>query len=53
VSEWCADWLDAAYYLKSPVDDPPGPPMTAAFRSTYYPSSTGSEVVGFRVVQQL
>jgi formylglycine-generating enzyme required for sulfatase activity len=76
-SEWCADWLDAAYYLKSPVDDPPGPaagrpaqpgleavravrgcswfgpPMTAAFRSTYYPSSTGSEVVGFRVVQHL
>jgi formylglycine-generating enzyme required for sulfatase activity len=77
VSQWCADWLDADYYLKSPVDDPPGPsagrpaqpgleavravrgcswfgpPMTAAFRSTYYPLSSTSEVVGFRIVQQL
>jgi formylglycine-generating enzyme required for sulfatase activity len=24
--EWVADWLDAAYYAKSPHDDPPGPP---------------------------
>ncbi len=26
VWEWCADWYDAEYYKRSPVDDPPGPP---------------------------
>jgi formylglycine-generating enzyme required for sulfatase activity len=25
VCEWCSDWLDDAYYAKSPVDDPQGP----------------------------
>jgi formylglycine-generating enzyme required for sulfatase activity len=24
--EWCNDWYDAAYYGKSPTDDPPGAP---------------------------
>jgi formylglycine-generating enzyme required for sulfatase activity len=76
VSQWCADWRSDDYYIKSPVDDPPGPavgrpaqpgldpvrvvrgtnwfgpPMTAAFRNTYYPSTLPTEVVGFRVVQQ-
>jgi formylglycine-generating enzyme required for sulfatase activity len=23
--EWCADWFDRDYYLRSPVDDPQGP----------------------------
>ncbi len=26
VSEWCADWLDEAYYRSSPSVDPTGPP---------------------------
>jgi len=26
VEEWVADWYDAAYYAKSPRDDPKGPP---------------------------
>ncbi len=25
VAEWCWDWYDAAYYAKSPADDPDGP----------------------------
>ena len=25
VWEWTADWFDASYYLKSPVDNPKGP----------------------------
>ncbi|HEY2332160.1 MAG TPA: SUMF1/EgtB/PvdO family nonheme iron enzyme, partial [Acidimicrobiales bacterium] len=25
VWEWCADWLDPAYYARSPRRDPPGP----------------------------
>ena len=25
VSEWCADWYDAAYYRESPSEDPAGP----------------------------
>ena len=25
VSEWCSDWFDAAYYAKSPPEDPKGP----------------------------
>lgn len=26
VWEWCSDWADGNYYLKSPKKDPPGPP---------------------------
>jgi len=26
VAEWCADWWDAGYYAKTPLDDPTGPP---------------------------
>ncbi|MGQ4510965.1 SUMF1/EgtB/PvdO family nonheme iron enzyme [Streptomyces sp. DW26H14] len=26
VWEWCADWFDPAYYARSPVHDPQGPP---------------------------
>lgn len=29
VAEWANDWYDAAYYLKSPLADPPGPPSGA------------------------
>lgn len=25
VWEWCVDWIDAGYYAKAPLDDPPGP----------------------------
>ena len=25
VWEWCSDWYDAAYYSKSPSENPPGP----------------------------
>ena len=25
VHEWCSDWFDAAYYLNSPPQNPPGP----------------------------
>ena len=26
VWEWCQDWYDEGYYVKTPVDDPTGPP---------------------------
>ena len=26
VSEWCQDWHDSGYYVKSPIDDPTGAP---------------------------
>ena len=26
VDEWCADWYDRKYYVRSPFQDPPGPP---------------------------
>ena len=31
VDEWCQDWYDAAYYAKSPMDDPIGP-ATGSYR---------------------
>jgi formylglycine-generating enzyme required for sulfatase activity len=54
VGQWCADWLQDDYYLKSPVDDPPGPavgkpsqPGLEAIRATrgsgwWFPPSNSS-----------
>ncbi|MGA2622049.1 MAG: SUMF1/EgtB/PvdO family nonheme iron enzyme, partial [Thermoguttaceae bacterium] len=28
--EWCADWFEPSYYARSPLCDPPGPPVGSA-----------------------